>query len=104
MYYPTNDFLEMSEYFIYGIPSLVADFGGYLGLLMGHNPLSLYGKGKLFCRKWMEQMNAWLLHDMVSALQLWGNCRHAVVVEAYLKDNYTKCSTVAKLNRNWSSE
>ena len=57
MYYPTNDYLERSEYFIYGEPSHVADFGGYLGLLMVHSLLLLYDQGKLFCRKRIEQIN-----------------------------------------------
>ncbi len=30
------------EYFLYRFSSLIADFGGYLGLLMGHSLLSLY--------------------------------------------------------------
>ncbi len=43
--------MERAEYFVYGFPSLMADFGGYLGLLMGHSLLSLYDQGKLFVWK-----------------------------------------------------
>ncbi len=42
MYFPTNEYIEKTEYFLYGFPSLMADFGGYLGLLLGHSLLSLY--------------------------------------------------------------
>ncbi len=30
------------EYMIYGFDSLIADVGGYLGLLLGHSLLSLF--------------------------------------------------------------
>ncbi len=46
LYYPSNTYIERTEYFDYGLPSLMADFGGYLGLLMGHSLLSLYDGGK----------------------------------------------------------
>ncbi len=51
LYYPSSEYMEKTEYFVYGLPSLMADFGGYLGLLMGHSLLSLYDAGKLFCFK-----------------------------------------------------
>ena len=31
-----------TEYPVYGYSSLIADFGGYLGLLVGHSLLSLF--------------------------------------------------------------
>ncbi len=45
-YYTSNEYTEKTEYFVYGFTSLVADFGGYLGLLMGHSLLSLYDAWK----------------------------------------------------------
>lgn len=39
------------EYLAYGYPDLVADFGGYLGLLLGYSLLSLYDVGSKMFRK-----------------------------------------------------
>ncbi len=46
IYFVTNDYMVRTEYFAFNFASLVADFGGYLGLLMGHSLLSLYDAGK----------------------------------------------------------
>ena len=42
MYYAGTSYTAVTQYFTYGIFSLVADFGGYLGLFMGHSILTFY--------------------------------------------------------------
>ncbi len=54
LYYPTNEYIERREYFLYGFPSLMADFGGYLGLLLGHSLLSLYDEWKQLTTRMMR--------------------------------------------------
>ncbi len=39
------------QYVIYDTNSLIADVGGYLGLLLGHSMLSLFGNVVEWCRK-----------------------------------------------------
>ena len=39
---PNGRFLEYQQYIIYRFEDLVADIGGFLGLLLGHSLLSLY--------------------------------------------------------------
>ena len=40
--YASNRFLTREQYYTYDYPDLIADFGGFLGLLLGHSILSLY--------------------------------------------------------------
>ena len=52
LYYASTSHDRTTEYYTYGVSSLVADFGGYLGLLMGHSLMSLYDLAKrTWCRK-----------------------------------------------------
>ena len=39
------------QYLAYNLDSLIADFGGYLGLLLGHSILSFYDLGLGFLKK-----------------------------------------------------
>jgi hypothetical protein len=40
-----TDYVEKEEYLTYAFGDLVADFGGFLGLLLGYSLLSLYDMG-----------------------------------------------------------
>ena len=40
--YMNSDYIVRQEYLTYDINSLIADVGGYLGLLLGHSLLSIY--------------------------------------------------------------
>ena len=40
--YASNRFMTREQYYTYDYPDLIADFGGFLGLLLGHSILSLY--------------------------------------------------------------
>ena len=40
--YMNTDLIVRKEYFTYDINSLIADIGGYLGLLLGYSILSIY--------------------------------------------------------------
>ena len=42
--YASNRFLTRQQYYTYDYPDLIADFGGFLGLLLGHSILSLYDR------------------------------------------------------------
>ena len=44
--YSGSNYVEKEEYLVYGATNLIADVGGYLGLLMGHSILSLYDLAK----------------------------------------------------------
>ena len=39
-------YYERTQYFIYEMTNFIADFGGYLGLLLGCSLLSFYDKGR----------------------------------------------------------
>ena len=39
-------YYERKQFLIYGITNFVADFGGYLGLLLGYSLLAFYDEGK----------------------------------------------------------
>ena len=41
-YFPNGRHQARKEYLIYNFDSLIADVGGYLGLLLGHSVLSLF--------------------------------------------------------------
>ena len=43
---PSNTYYERKQYTIYAWNNFVADFGGYLGLLLGSSLLTLYDEGK----------------------------------------------------------
>ncbi len=45
IFYPNTDYKVREEYIAYDFSSLTADFGGYLGLLLGHSILTLYDVG-----------------------------------------------------------
>ena len=40
--YMNSDYIVRQEYLAYDINSLIADVGGYLGLLLGYSVLSIY--------------------------------------------------------------
>ena len=40
--YMNSDYIVRQEYLTYDINSLIADVGGYLGLLLGYSVLSIY--------------------------------------------------------------
>ena len=42
MYYPSDRFIIKEEYYTYDTSNLIAEFGGYLGLLLGYNVLGFY--------------------------------------------------------------
>ena len=44
-------YYERKQFLIYGIANFVADFGGYLGLLLGYSLLAFYDEGKDLIRK-----------------------------------------------------
>ena len=46
-----KNFLSPLQYLIYDIDQLIADVGGYMGLLLGHSALSIYYKLEAWCGK-----------------------------------------------------
>ena len=42
IYFAKDKFLVKEQFYIYGIQHLIADFGGYLGLLLGYSLLGFY--------------------------------------------------------------
>lgn len=51
MQYSSGDYVEEEEFFDYGFKDFVADFGGYLGLLLGHSILSFFDFWQELCLK-----------------------------------------------------
>jgi hypothetical protein len=48
-YYGT-DYTVKEQYLVYGFPDLIADFGGFLGLLLGYSVLSFFDLGRKMCK------------------------------------------------------
>jgi hypothetical protein len=46
LWYGSTKFERKTQYLTYDLSNFVADFGGYLGLLLGHSLLSFYDFGK----------------------------------------------------------
>ena len=46
LFYNTGLYHIREQYYTYGLNSFVADFGGYLGLLLGHSILSAFDLGR----------------------------------------------------------
>ena len=46
LFYNTGLYHIKEQYYTYGLNSFVADFGGYLGLLLGHSILSAFDFGR----------------------------------------------------------
>ncbi len=40
--FPSGKYEEREQYHVYDVDSLIADVGGYMGLLLGHSLYSLY--------------------------------------------------------------
>ena len=57
VYFPSTMYDELKQYLIYDETHFIADFGGYLGLLLGSSLLSLYDKVK----RWLKA-----LHKLIS--------------------------------------
>ncbi len=51
LYYASNRFMQEEQYYTYGVGNLVADIGGYLGLLLGHSIINFYDWGKALWSK-----------------------------------------------------
>ena len=45
------------QFYIYDTPNLIADFGGYLGLLLGYSLLGFYDTLMDLCEKLFEKCN-----------------------------------------------
>ena len=54
--YSGGDYLFREEYLDYDFKDLVADFGGYLGLLLGHSLLSFFDMGHLLCKRCKKEV------------------------------------------------
>jgi hypothetical protein len=48
-YYGT-DYTVREQYLVYGFPDLIADFGGFLGLLLGYSVLSFFDLCRKMCK------------------------------------------------------
>ena len=46
LFYNNGRYNIKEQYYTYGLNSFVADFGGYLGLLLGHSILSAFDFGR----------------------------------------------------------
>jgi hypothetical protein len=49
--YLSGRYTEKQQYPIYGISDLLSDFGGYLGLLLGHSILDVFDIGQLALKR-----------------------------------------------------
>ena len=58
LFYNTGLYHIKEQYYTYGLNSFVADFGGYLGLLLGHSILSAFDFGRDVVSCIAEKRNA----------------------------------------------
>jgi hypothetical protein len=45
-----TDYTVKEQYLVYGLPDLIADFGGFLGLLLGYSVLSFFDLSRKMCK------------------------------------------------------
>ncbi len=50
-YYPSGKYTQKTYYYVYTWGTMLADVGGYLGLLLGHSLLGFYDMGKGMLKK-----------------------------------------------------
>ena len=62
-FYPSNMYDEYTQYIIYDETNFIANFGGYLGLLLGSSVLTFYDGGKI----WMGKLYLWMNSKFKSA-------------------------------------
>jgi hypothetical protein len=48
--YLGTEYTVKEQYLVYGLPDLIADFGGFLGLLLGYSVLSFFDLGRKMCK------------------------------------------------------
>ena len=58
LYYVNGRYEEKKQYLIYDYNSMIADIGGYMGLLLGYSLLSLYEVAEQMCLKVMTALGA----------------------------------------------
>ena len=56
-YFPSTMYDERKQYLIYDKTHFIADFGGYLGLLLGSSLLSVYDKVKRWLKSLIKLMS-----------------------------------------------
>ena len=56
-FYNNGRYYVNEQYYTYGLNSFVADFGGYLGLLLGHSILSVFDFGRDIVASRLERRN-----------------------------------------------
>ena len=57
LYFPSTMYDERKQYLIYDKTHFIADFGGYLGLLLGSSLLSVYDKVKRWLKSLIKLMS-----------------------------------------------
>ena len=55
-YYASGRYVEKSYHYVYDMFDLLADVGGYMGLLVGYSLLSVYDSLKFFCKKALSRI------------------------------------------------
>ena len=56
-FYNNGRYYVNEQYYTYGVNSFVSDFGGYLGLLLGHSILSVFDFGRDIVASRLEKGN-----------------------------------------------
>ena len=57
IFFAKDKFPVKEQFYIYDTPNLIADFGGYLGLLLGYSLLGFYDTLMDLCEKLFERCN-----------------------------------------------
>ena len=57
IFFAKDKFPVKEQFYIYDTPNLIADFGGYLGLLLGYSLLGFYDTLMDLCEKLFEKCN-----------------------------------------------
>ena len=51
LYYPNNKITVKEEYYVYDASNIIADFGGFLGLLLGYSILGFYDSSAILLKR-----------------------------------------------------
>ena len=58
-FFSSNTFQKTSQYLAYDIQNLIAEFGGYLGLLLGYSLLDFYDITRVVMKSLWRRKSKW---------------------------------------------